>query len=471
MFNTYIFMKKNRLHKKWQVYKKIWDLSFDLTLFFYAGMLLAYIVYIVIVEQNILLTLQQHMPSFQKIHMEVINSLVLLFPFMYWFRSFQQPGILFTSAEWKLTTLPYLTKTVWKMLARERNVLAFVKFSGIGILYFIFSTSALSHILLYVVVLWIIHSMMIIIQWKLFQQPLWLKLLTGLTWAGIVFISYMLPGFLQIIFPFLLLMAAQVIGYRRIFHKIDWDRVCMAADYKVWNLPFVSRVTKVSIKKEKKKASWQHRLFWKKPFSFNKNTLYHRLWFIYITKNSAYIAQIIGVLLLLNISLAWLKEWLFYAAILITIHVWSYFLSILFKDRFSVDIVEVLPWSLSRFKKSYMKWGYGLSGIFMFPFILWLIRTFSGWNLLLFLSVMSAFLFYFQMKLVTEEKRLVGKTAYFKNERIIVYGLMAGIMLSAFFQEALVINVVLVIYGWLRHDCFVKILNRQDENGKNEVLK
>src|SRR5699024_7289232 len=416
-------------------------------------------------------TLQQNMPSFQKLHMEVINSLVLFFPFIYWFRSFQQPGILFTSAEWKLTTLPYLTKSIWRMLVWERSASAFVKFSGTGILYFVFSTSALSDILLYVLVLWIIHSMMIIVQWKLFQQPFWMKLLTGVVWAGIVFISYTLPGFFKLIFPFLLLMAVQVNGYRRIFHKIDWDRVCMAADYKVWNLPFVSRVTKVSIKKEKKKASWQHRLFWKKPFSFNKNTMYHRLWYIYITKNSAYIVQIIGVLLLLNIALAWLKELLFYAAILITIHVWSYFLSVLFKDRFSVDVVEILPWDLSRFKKSYLKWGYGLSFIFILPFILWLIRAFSGWNLLLFLSVMSAFLFYFQMKLVTEEKRLVGEPVHFTNERMIVYGLLICIMLSAFFKEALILNIVLVIYGWLRRDHFDNALSKQEENERKEVLK
>src|SRR5699024_12483174 len=118
---------------------------------------------------------------------------------------------------------------------------------------------------------------------------------------------------------------------------------CRGADYKELKFGMVTRVTNVSIKKEKKKPSWQHRLFSKKRFSFNKNTMYHRLWYIYITKNSAYIVQIIGVLLLLNIALAWLKEWLFYAAILITIHVWSYFLSVLFKYRFSVDVVEILP--------------------------------------------------------------------------------------------------------------------------------
>src|SRR5699024_12701649 len=114
----------------------------------------------------------------------------------------------------------------------------------------------------------------------------------------------------------------------------------------------------------------------------------------------------------------WGNECLFVVSILITIDLWIYFFSVLFNDRFSVDVVEILPCDLSRFKKSYLKWGYGLSFIFILPFILWLISAFSGWNLLLFLSVMSAFLFYFQMKLVTEEKRLVGEPVHFTNEKI-----------------------------------------------------
>src|SRR5699024_9317646 len=233
--------------------------------------------------------------------------------------------------------------------------------------------------------------MMIIVQWKLFQQPFWMKLLTGVVWAGIVFISYTLPGFFKLIFPFLLLMAVQVNGYRRIFHKIDWDNVRMAADYKVWNLPFVSRVTKVSIKKERKQVRWQHRIFWKKPFSFQKPTMYHRLWYLHITRNFKYIGQMIGVLLLLNIALGLLKDWLFTVATLITIHIWSQFLSVLFKDRFSVDILELLPWNLAIFRRSYLKWGYGLTSVFFLPLIVWLIFSFSYWNVLFLIVTAGAF--------------------------------------------------------------------------------
>src|SRR5699024_3924868 len=107
------------------------------------------------------------------------------------------------------------------------------------------------------------------------------------------------------------LLLLQIAGYKRVNKHVDWDKVTMAANYKVWNMPIVSQVTKVSFKKERKFSIWQQRTFWKQSFSFQKDTLYHRLWYIYLEKNMKYIFQIIAVLLLLNVVLGFIKSWLF----------------------------------------------------------------------------------------------------------------------------------------------------------------
>src|SRR5699024_8018322 len=108
------------------------------------------------------------------------SLLMMVLPFVYWFQSFQQPGVLFTTAEWKLTTLPYHSRHIWRILAIERSVKALGKFCLIGLVYFLFSSSVWYHILFYIFILWLMNGLMIIIQWKLFQQPIWIKFSAGL---------------------------------------------------------------------------------------------------------------------------------------------------------------------------------------------------------------------------------------------------------------------------------------------------
>src|SRR5699024_1736139 len=135
---------------------------------------------------------------------------------------------------------------------------------------------------MYIGVLILMNILMTIVEWRLFQQSIWIKigcfcLLLGVFMLQIFLVSPWIAYGMVVV-----LLLLQIAGYKRVNKHVDWDKVTMAANYKVWNMPIVSQVTKVSFKKERKFSIWQQRTFWKQSFSFQKDTLYHRLWYIYL---------------------------------------------------------------------------------------------------------------------------------------------------------------------------------------------
>ncbi|ASK61267.1 hypothetical protein CFK37_03265 [Virgibacillus phasianinus] len=70
----------------------------------------------------------------------------------------------------------------------------------------------------------------------------------------------------------------------------------------------------------------------------------------------------------------------FHIGVALAIYIYATVAAILFSDRFLSDILEILPWDLTGYKHSFMKWtGYGSIPLFI-PIIIQEIINFSLWT-------------------------------------------------------------------------------------------
>src|SRR5690625_1765372 len=156
--------------------------------------------------------------------------------------------------------------------------------------------------------------------------------------------------------------------YRNLFNKMDWKRVTASCDYKLWNMIIISRASRTSFKKERQYSIWQRLSFWKKPFTYNNKAVYHRLWFIYFEKNIVVILQFFGAMLLLLLVFIFVKEYLFFIGLAFMIHAYSSVASTMYSDRLITGIVQVLPWDVAAYKRTFTKWVLFSGLILLLPY-------------------------------------------------------------------------------------------------------
>src|SRR5690625_5035953 len=101
--------------------------------------------------------------------MERIWSIMTIIPLAMLFRSFQYPGVMFSTAEYTLTILPYQTSRVWMIVALERWLKAWFTYMVIGLVLIIFSPTSLFVIVLYIFLLFLLNILMTPLEWKFFQ--------------------------------------------------------------------------------------------------------------------------------------------------------------------------------------------------------------------------------------------------------------------------------------------------------------
>lgn len=406
MSEIYCFLLINRLKKKGQMYKRAWQLTFDPTLLFYILALIGYIGTVIILEGNVLANIRSIIPQEVAADRPDLLYLVPVLPLMYMIRAFQQPGILFSSSFYMLTMQPYDVRKIWVVLALERWTKSLLRFGALGLIYAVIASQSLVEVLPYFLLLFVMQLLMTWIEWRFFQQSIWKKLLI-LVLAMVVNMIAVLwhQPLLTACVVFLMLGFFAVRSARQLLADINWKEVTSAVDFKIWKLPFLSQVTKTPIKKEKQRTLWQHFTFWQRPFIYTKATMYHRLWLLYVQKNSKQILQLLGALLLLVSLLGFIKAWLFYLGLVVAIHIYTSLLASAFRDQFTTGIVPLLPWDLAAYLQSFRKWAWFLSAPLLIPLVIYVATTFSGWQLLLFFVANSLYLVLLEVKL----ERVMGQ--------------------------------------------------------------
>src|SRR5690625_4256554 len=169
MFNMYLFLKKNRFRKKMHLNKVAFHLLFDWTSLFYTLLLVGYIMVAIGIEGDFSQWRIQTAVFLDGIAMERIWSIMTIIPLAMLFRSFQYPGVMFSTAEYTLTMLPHKVGRIWFFVAIERWMKALFVYVILGIILFLFSPTSISVICLYLFLLIFINVLMTPFEWKFFQ--------------------------------------------------------------------------------------------------------------------------------------------------------------------------------------------------------------------------------------------------------------------------------------------------------------
>lgn len=413
MNSIYRYLFINRLRKKLAIYKRVWLVTFDVTMMLYVLAAISYVVVAIILDGNIVSKMRSIVPEGVSFKRSNLLYVVPMLPIFYLLRAFGQPGVLYSSSFFTLTMLPYDKSDIWLALAIERWAKAFLRFAMLGVLYAVLMGQALSSVIPYFFFIFVLQFLMTWVEWRFFQAPLWKKLI-GIVLAiggGAIAIWWQRPLVVALLVLFMLVLLAYWCARRLMIH-MDWEKVTSAADFKIWQLPFLAQVTKTPIKKDKKRTLWQQFPFWKRPFTLTGKAMYHRIWLLYLQKNSKHILQLLGALMLMISLLGFFRTWLFYLALAIAIHIYTSMLAALFRDQFTTGIVQLLPWQLESYRDTFRKWSWLLSVPLLIPTVSYVVTNLSGWHLLLLFVALSLFL-------VTMEIRLERVMQQFDTSNVI----------------------------------------------------
>jgi len=445
MNNVYSFLLKNRLHKKRKIYKQLLRLSLDVTVIIYTVIMVGYIVAAIIMEGTIWQRIDDIIVQLDAFLYERISILITVLPFIHLIRAYKQPGVIFSRAEYVLTILPHERRRVWLIVAMQRWLKAFVFYSFFGAIFYLLSpTMTLLYIAKYVFMFIGINMLMTIPEWKFFQLHIFKKMM--ITFGVIILnvCTIFLPSLWTVILIFCLLITYNLFASSRLFHHVDWMEVTSASDYKLWNMRIVSQATKIKFKKERQYSIWQRLNFWKKPFPFNKQAAYNRLWHVYIEKNVGVVLQVIGALIIMLLFLSFVNETIFLFGVALTIHIYTSLIASMLNDRFTTDIVEVLPWDIDAFKETLIGWALVPTIIFIIPFAVFAVNHFSFSFMLQMILIIVTFYLLLRLK-TAKVKQLYDKQYEIAAWLDVVsYGFLVMIVLSHPFPFVFIICFVVL---------------------------
>ncbi|MFZ3579995.1 hypothetical protein [Virgibacillus sp. DJP39] len=239
---------------------------------------------------------------------------------------------------------------------------------------------------------------MVVPQWKLFQQRFWVKSGYLLLFILSNFIAFMLGQELIGLVQLVLIILAHIVILPRIFKGVNWEKVTEINDYHIWNMMVVSVASNTKLKKKKTYSILQNSARRRRSFS-NTNSIYTRLWQLYFGKNMGVIVQVIGALMLMLVVFQFLEDWIYYLGMADAIHVYAALCANLFYNRFHSDIVEVLPWNLRSYKRTYFNWM-AIGGVLLLvPILLYFILHWNAWAPFQLGFIILVFLYTYHVKM------------------------------------------------------------------------
>lgn len=446
---------KSRLKKKISLYKTALGVVIDKTIAFYLAIFLAYVVFSLI---NMLEYLSDYEPIFREIEKNGREYFPVIFtaiPLIYVFRSFRKPGVIFSTSEYYLTNLPYRMSSIFVTLIALnliKTILFYVIIALIAIFLFSFSPS---FVIAYMIIFLYVDLMMKGPQWKLFQMK-WLHK------AGFVLLfiflnsinSWLFMLFEIKYFGLILLVSLPFINiylFKHLFKGVNWQKVTDVSDFDIWNMWFISQVSKVKYKRANKVNFFQNLSFRRKPFPYTTKPIHKRLWQIYLWKNMNLVLQLIGVLLIFLVVTQFVNKTIFHIAIAVSIYVYTSVISSFFRARFSFDIVEILPWDLEKYKRTFFPWTiYGYL-ILLISTVYYLWTNYGFWTFSLLLFYLFIYLFYFHTKVKLMISRMNNEIQQNIVEEVFVIISLVGVMCSSVQPAISLIFVFVYLYVFYRY--------------------
>lgn len=448
---AYLFIRKNRFQRKKRTYSLALQVMIDRTTAIYLGVLFIYLILSFFLVSDIVQVYEPYLLQADEWAQAIIPYLLPLLPILYVLRSFKNPGITFSSAEQKLVMLPFSKKKIWVLAFLDKGISLWVMMSIIGIPIVWLTPFSWTTFFLYFAVLVGAHLLLVLPQWRLFQKSIWVKiifLLLSITMNGLISF-FPKAAFIMISLYVLSLVVINLLILRTTWiQAVKWEQVIAWGDFNVWNMPLISRISQVEMKKPKGISIFQRFVWRRKPFTYKHQPVYHRLWQLYFGKNFALILQGVGSILVLLFVFSFLNEIYFHIILVVAFYIYTMIAKSFFLSRFTFDIVQYLPWDLVGYKRSFLKWALFTSFVFLLPIGLFLFMNLTVWfplQLLYFIGTWVSLLF---VQMDEAIATLTKEPRAFNWPREISYLALLGIVVSLFFPYLLWLSLLFPIYFW-----------------------
>ncbi|KAB8137967.1 hypothetical protein F9U64_07050 [Gracilibacillus oryzae] len=357
------FIRKSRRTKKQKLYKLAFGVALDKTIAIYLSFFLV-MAFFMIYDQLI-----QFQPLFEKMQAaaEPFMPIVILGLFIRTIiLSFHSPGILFTSAEYKMTTLPYLKQHVWFHTFIEAIAKALISFLLLFFTLLILTPISTLFLIKWACIIMVAVLLLILPQWCLYQVNGKKKILISI--AGLTSITVLRLLFTQftsqwyfLVSVILILLVCNIWLWGKRLSKVDWMRVIDVNDTKVWNMFFVNRMSEMEIKPVRKPLLQQ--LFRsekeRKPFPYHRDKMiFRKLWRKNLMEEKQHFVQTVVTIILCLVVLSFQNDILQGLSIVLAIFAFSKMSASYFHKGLKDKLIHSLPWNMDVMKRAYLYWIY-----------------------------------------------------------------------------------------------------------------
>lgn len=450
MIETYLFLKKARFKKKLGLYKQALLLTLDFTSVFYMSLLVGYFIYSIVSEGGLFVSIRSAFNFLDTNMLIMLTPLLLYFLVINLMKGIKQSGVTFSESDYKLLMLPYEPKNIWIILLVERLFGALIKYSVLGLIVAVLTPLSLKMISLLIGYLLIINGLSTVVEWKMFNLHLIKKLLI-IIGAGLVVIGLsFLPIEIALFSLLIVLLVINLLLYKRLYKNIDFEAVVLAGNYKTWNIPFVSYMSKTkTVKKERQTALTKFKFF-EKPLNYQTNAVNKRMLYLYLENNLKSILQLIGVLIILIVVAYFKITDYMYFIVALSIIIYASFSNTFFRGFLQTKLIEILPFRMNDYKKVFLKGVLILNAPIVFVYgslIIYQEGVLGVLQLIMFILVT-----YLLLALSIEETiaKLIGKPFKHPLELIITYLLLILTALINYYFMTLYLFLIIVLIIFIR---------------------
>ncbi|ENH96380.1 hypothetical protein J416_11070 [Gracilibacillus halophilus YIM-C55.5] len=363
------FLQKHRIQKKQKLYKLAFGVAFDWTIAIYIAFFAFFLLFIAYDElknmESLFISYGERIDQwFPLVVIGLIGKMLAL--------SFQHPQIVITSAEWKLTSLPFSMKKIWRIFYvaewAKRACFYLVMFLFISVI-FPFDRELL---FTWFLTLFVASSLLILPQWHLFQlagrqKMQWYLFIVFMMiiWR---FVSLILDDTIWLVIVVGCLLFVNLFLWMKRFQQVDWMKVIDANDVRVWRMFFIEKMSDVEIESTQRQGIFSQIFRTEKdrqPFPYkNERVVFRRIWKRTLLKAKGQLLQLIGSIVLVLFILGSLGQWEFGLAISLTMFMFTKIIGSYFYEGLHEKMIHSLPWRIQMIKRSFLDWTIRLAVIY-----------------------------------------------------------------------------------------------------------
>ncbi|WP_058305791.1 ABC transporter permease [Gracilibacillus massiliensis] len=463
------FIRQGRSRKKQKLYKLAFGVAFDWTIAIYTGFFLFMVLFIF---YDVMKQMEALFLEYQDIVDPFLPLMIFGLVIGMLIQSFHFPGVKVTSAEWKLTSLPFQIDRIWRyQFFRElckRFVIISIIFS------FIFLITPLSNlfILKWYLLITVVSLLTILPQWFFYQIDGFRKLfiyLTGIFSLALIRILFLFveePTIFLYVFILLLVLVNSWMWKRKLI-DVNWGKVIEKSDEKEWNMFFINRMSRMDQVKKPRKHYFVQSLFKSKkarlPFPYQEpSILMRKLWLRSIRQEMEGLRTTIFSIIACVIILSLRGPLLQGIGIMLSVFMFVQMMVSYFGEIFKDKMIHSLPWNMATMTKSFwliLKW----LSIAVLTVITSVMIIVQGLSLLLVVQLVFVYvsLFFLLDRKLEERVKHLNEKWYVPNPIEQIMSILTYVTLTAciYYPIVMVFLVVIIMYWIIKKHYFPLLID------------